>query len=182
MCENVSRQCLAGLDFYSIAPDAEIREYLLSTLVDSCIMATITMVATALGASAGTVRVSDRGRVADAVFRGRAPLSRAAGFTALRGAVDRSGETVDEVLAINFRAPHSYWGGHRVRVMGSGGDRRVLMRFAAGARNAEPENYAKGLPNGRIDLSQLKRLPISWCAQVGRAASWNSFPGVWAAV
>jgi len=139
---------------------------------------TITAIATAPGVSAvAIVRVSgpEAVGVADAVFRGRAPLSRAAGFTVHYGsAVDRSGETVDEVLATIFRGPHSYTGEDLVEFGCHGGavvTAAVLdALLAAGARNAEPGEFTRrAFLNGRIDLSQAEAVADLIGARSGRA-------------
>ncbi len=139
---------------------------------------TITAIATAPGVSAvAIVRVSGPQAVgvADAVFRGRAPLSRAAGFTVHYGhAVDRSGEPVDEVLATIFRAPHSYTGEDLVEFGCHGGavvTAAVLdALLGAGARNAEPGEFTRrAFLNGRMDLSQAEAVADLIGARSGRA-------------
>ena len=139
---------------------------------------TITAIATAPGESAlAIVRVSGRDAiaVADAVFRGRIPLSRAAGFTVHYGhVVNRAGEPVDEVLATLFRAPHSYTGEDLVEFGCHGGvvvTASVLdALLGAGARSAQPGEFTRrAFLNGRIDLSQAEAVADLIAARSGRA-------------
>jgi len=139
---------------------------------------TITAIATAPGESAlAIVRVSGRNAVAvaDAVFRGRAPLAEAAGFTVHYGhIVNRSGEPVDEVLATLFRAPHSYTGEDLVEFGCHGGvvvTASVLdALLGAGARSAQPGEFTRrAFLNGRIDLSQAEAVADLIAARSNRA-------------
>ena len=72
-----------------------------------------------------------------------------------------SRETLDEVLVINMRAPHTYTGEDTIEIDCHGGVlmmRRILENvIAAGARPAEPGEFTKrAFLNGRIDLSQAE--------------------------
>src|SRR5512135_2002631 len=84
--------------------------------------------------------------VADRVFRGSAPLSIASGYTVHYGhVVDSTGTRVDEVLALAFRASHSYTGEDAVEFHCHGGilvTQEVLKAlFDAGARQAGPGEF-----------------------------------------
>lgn len=70
-------------------------------------------------------------------------------------------ETLDEVLVMNMKAPHSYTGEDTVEIDCHGGPlmmRRVLeAALASGARPAEPGEFTKrAFLNGRIDLAQAE--------------------------
>ena len=69
--------------------------------------------------------------------------------------------TLDEVLMINMKAPHTYTGEDTIEIDCHGGVlmmRRILERvIKAGARVAEPGEFTKrAFLNGRIDLSQAE--------------------------
>jgi tRNA modification GTPase len=139
---------------------------------------TITAIATAPGESAlAIVRLSGTNAipVADAVFQGRTRLSVAAGFTVHYGhVVNRSGEAVDEVLAVLFRAPHSYTGEDLVEFSCHGGGISAASvldaLLAAGARNAQPGEFTRrAFMNGRIDLSQAEAVADLIAARSRRA-------------
>lgn len=81
------------------------------------------------------------------------------GFTTERDNVSR--ETLDEVLVINMRAPHSYTGEDTIEINCHGGVlmmKRILDAvIRAGARHAEPGEFTKrAFLSGRIDLSQAE--------------------------
>jgi tRNA modification GTPase len=139
---------------------------------------TITAIATAPGESAlAIVRVSGRDAVAiaDRVFRGRAPLADAQGFTVHYGqAVNMAGEAIDEVLATLFRSPHSYTGEDAVEFSCHGGmvvTASVLdALLGAGARSAAPGEFTRrAFLNGRIDLSQAEAVADLITARSARA-------------
>lgn len=72
-----------------------------------------------------------------------------------------SRETLDEVLMLNMRGPHTYTGEDTVEIDCHGGVlmmRRILEEvLRAGARIAEPGEFTKrAFLNGRIDLSQAE--------------------------
>lgn len=74
---------------------------------------------------------------------------------------DVSRETLDEVLVINMKAPHTYTGENTVEIDCHGGVlmmKRILENvIAAGARPAEPGEFTKrAFLNGKIDLSQAE--------------------------
>ncbi len=72
-----------------------------------------------------------------------------------------SHETLDEVLVINMRAPHTYTGEDTIEIDCHGGVlmmKRILEAvIEAGARPADPGEFTKrAFLNGRIDLSQAE--------------------------
>ena len=133
---------------------------------------TIAALATAPGtAGLAVLRVSGEQALAvsDRVFRGHAPLARAAGHTLHHGwAVgpaprdDASGERrLDEVVAGVFRGPRSFTGEDTVEWSCHGGAvpaRRVLdALIAAGARLAAPGEFSlRAFLHGRMDLAQAE--------------------------
>ncbi len=132
---------------------------------------TIAAIATAMGPGGlAVVRVSgsESLRVADAVFRGSAPLAKALGHTLHHGwAVaarngDGADETrLDEVVAAVFRGPKSYTGEDTVEFSCHGGEvpaRRVLGALrVAGARLAGPGEFTlRAYLRGRLDLAQAE--------------------------
>jgi len=135
---------------------------------------TIAAIATAPGAvGLAVVRVSGPAAIAlaDAVFRGRAPLGTAASHTlhhgwavwpgaAREGADSGAGARIDEVVAAIFRAPRSYTREDVVEISGHGGGSaaRILAALRdAGARLARPGEFTlRAFLNGRIDLAQAE--------------------------
>lgn len=127
---------------------------------------TIAAIATAPGEGAlGVVRVSGPAAfaVAERVFRPARGGGRWEGFRARYGwAVHpRSGEVLDEVVALAMVGPRSYTGEDVVEFSCHGGPvvlRRVLEAvLAAGARLAEPGEFTRrAFLNGRIDLAQAE--------------------------
>lgn len=100
--------------------------------------------------------------VAGRGFRGKVRLAEAKTHTAHFGyVVDASGEVLDEVVAVVYRAPHSYTAEDLVELSCHGGvwvTRRILESVIAyGARLADPGEFTKrAFLNGRIDLSQAE--------------------------
>ncbi len=113
--------------------------------------------------------------VADRVFRGSVPLSRTPGFTIHHGhVVTPEGASVDEVLAVVFRAPHSYTGDDTVEFQCHGGilvTQEVLrVLLEAGARQATPGEFTRrAFLNGKIDLSQAEAIADLISARSNRA-------------
>jgi tRNA modification GTPase len=75
--------------------------------------------------------------------------------------VDDEGHTVDEAMAVYFKAPHSYTREDVVEIHCHGGAlplRRALeLALSAGARLAEPGEFTlRAFLNGRIDLAQAE--------------------------
>jgi len=72
-----------------------------------------------------------------------------------------SGQAVDEVLLIRFRAPHSYTGEDVIEIHGHGGayvsSKILQLVLDQGARPAEPGEFTRrAFLNGRLDLSQAE--------------------------
>ena len=92
----------------------------------------------------------------------RGSISEAAGYTIRFGTVvSPSGETIDEVLASVFRAPHSYTGENSVEISCHASSFIVTtlmgMLSAAGARAAEPGEFTqRAYLNGKMDLAQAE--------------------------
>jgi tRNA modification GTPase len=75
--------------------------------------------------------------------------------------LDQDGQTVDEAMAVLFKAPHSYTREDVVEIHCHGGAlplRRTLeLALQAGARLAEPGEFTlRAFVNGRIDLAQAE--------------------------
>jgi len=129
----------------------------------------IAAIATAPGAAGlAVVRVSGRDAivVADAVFRGAAPLAEAPAQTLHHGWATwpGSGEgaaPLDEVVAAVFRAPRSYTREDVVEISCHGGrlpaGRVLEALLAAGGRLARPGEFTlRAFLNGRLDLAQAE--------------------------
>jgi tRNA modification GTPase len=132
----------------------------------------IAAIATATGtAGLAVVRVSGPGAlaVADAVFRGSAPLAGVPGHTLHHGWIvaaparngSPDGARLDEVVAAVFRSPRSYSGEDTVEFSCHGGAipaRRVLAAVReAGARLAGPGEFTlRAFLHGRLDLAQAE--------------------------
>ena len=85
-------------------------------------------------------------------------------------------ETVDEVIVLIYRAPHSYTREDSVEIQGHGGTtaaRRILRALLqAGARLAEPGEFTRrAFLNGRIDLLQAEAVLDLIRARTDRAAA-----------
>ncbi|HEY0607300.1 MAG TPA: tRNA uridine-5-carboxymethylaminomethyl(34) synthesis GTPase MnmE [Herpetosiphonaceae bacterium] len=75
--------------------------------------------------------------------------------------IDAEGQTVDEAMAVYFKAPHSYTREDVVEIHCHGGAlplRRTLeLALSCGARLAEPGEFTlRAFLNGRIDLAQAE--------------------------
>lgn len=128
---------------------------------------TISAAATAMGEGAiGIVRISGPRscEIAERIFKsasGRS-LTKYHPNTLIYGHVlDAEGATVDEVLAVFMRAPHSYTAENVVELQAHGSLRslqKILsLTYEAGARPAEPGEFTKrAFLNGRIDLVQAE--------------------------
>ncbi|MBR5116472.1 MAG: tRNA uridine-5-carboxymethylaminomethyl(34) synthesis GTPase MnmE, partial [Lachnospiraceae bacterium] len=129
---------------------------------------TIAAIATGqVPAGIGIIRVSgeDAVSIADTVFRnlrGEKVLSAQENGKMRHGIiVDAEDTSIDEVMAVVFRAPHSYTGEDMVELQCHGG-LYVLQRvldavLSAGVRLAEPGEFTKrAFLNGRIDLTQAE--------------------------
>ena len=125
----------------------------------------IAAVATAWGeAGIGIVKISGAGArdLVDGFFRGTRPLSQSPPRFMNYGRIrDASGEVIDEVLAVWFKAPYSYTGEEVAEIHCHGGSlavRRCLEEvLARGARMAGPGEFTRrAFLNGRIDLAQAE--------------------------
>lgn len=125
----------------------------------------IAAIATPIGEGGiSVIRVSGEGvvQVIDQKFKGLHPLASCASHTAHFGNIlDSRGEIIDQVVAIIYRAPHSYTGDDTVEICCHGGiylTRKVLEEILrTGARMAEPGEFTKrAFLNGRMDLSQAE--------------------------
>lgn len=119
-------------------------------------------------------------------FRGKAALGDAASHTAHYGNfVDESGEVIDDVVALVFRAPHSYTGEDVVELSCHGGmfiSRNLLdAAIRYGARAAQPGEFTKrAFLNGRIDLAQAEAVAdlIHTRSQAGHRSSVRQLKGI----
>jgi tRNA modification GTPase len=138
---------------------------------------TIAAIATGVGGGVGIVRIS--GPRAEAIVSQLVtpwPKSRPPTHKLQLGRVrdPRSGEHVDEVLAVIMRAPRSYTGEDVAELHGHGGV-RVLQRvldcvIAAGARLAEPGEFTRrAFEAGRIDLTRAEAVAELIAARSERA-------------
>lgn len=128
--------------------------------------ATIAAISTAVSsAGIGIVRMSgpDSFVIADRIYRSktRKKLIEQDSHTIHYGYIMDEEETVDEVLVMLMRGPHSYTGEDTVEVNCHGGVyvvKRILeVMIENGARPAEPGEFTKrAFLNGRLDLSQAE--------------------------
>ncbi len=127
---------------------------------------TIAAVATPSGEGGiGVIRISGDTAisVADKVFKSVSGkcLSDMAGYTALFGHIEYNGVTVDEAVALVFRAPKSYTGEDTVEFSVHGGAfvvREVLRAvLAAGAQMADRGEFTRrAFENGKMDLTEAE--------------------------
>ncbi len=127
---------------------------------------TIAAIATALSPSGiGIVRISGKEAfaIADRIYKGKRGkrLADQKANTIHYGFIEENGKTLDEVLVMLMRAPHSYTGEDTVEIDCHGGllaVRKVLEAVVnQGARPGEPGEFTKrAFLNGRIDLSQAE--------------------------
>ena len=135
------------------------------------------------------VRISGEGAygVAEAVFRPKNPrksLRAAPGYTALFGHFVEDGVLCDEVVALCFRAPHSYTGEDVVELSCHGGSavsaRLLRACYAAGAAPAGPGEFTKrAFLSGRISLTQAEAVMdlINATSRQGAAAAAAAMEG-----
>ena len=147
---------------------------------------TIVAPATAPGGALAVIRISggEAMAVCDRIFRGRAPLSAAAGNTVHYGRIVDGERLVDDVLATVFRAPHSYTGEHSVEISCHGSSYivseilRLLM--AAGGRMAQPGEFTiRAYLGGKLDLSQAEAVAdlIASSTRAAHALATNQMRG-----
>jgi tRNA modification GTPase len=141
----------------------------------------IAALATPWGKSAiAVVRASGEGVIGlvDRLFSGAAPLRDRAGFTLAHGFLSdpAGGETIDEVLAAVFRAPHSYTGDDAVELSLHGGlptiARALDLLRRSGFRDAAPGEFTlRAFTNGKLDLCAAEAVNDIVNAESDRARS-----------
>lgn len=127
---------------------------------------TIAALSTPLAAGGiGVIRISgdDAITVADKVVRTTSgkSLSSLKGYCAAHGKVVSDGDTVDECVALVFRAPKSYTGENTVEISCHGGvfvcNQVLRAVLNSGARPAEAGEFTKrAFLNGKMDLSEAE--------------------------
>ena len=127
---------------------------------------TIAAISTAQGEGGiGVIRISgdDALIIADKIFKGvnGKRIINMQGYTAAFGKVIENGSKIDEVVALVFRAPHSYTGEDVVELSCHGGvyiTKQVLRTvFNAGAVPAQAGEFTKrAFLNGKIDLTEAE--------------------------
>ncbi len=141
---------------------------------------TIAAISTAQGQGGiGVIRISgnDAISIADNIFvsvSGK-KLCDMEGYRAAYGKVQENSELIDEVVAIVYRAPHSYTGENIVELCCHGGlfVTREVLRAAlnSGAVLAEPGEFTKrAFLNGKMDLSEAQAVMDIISAQSKQAA------------
>lgn len=127
---------------------------------------TIAAISTSMSeAGIGIVRMSgeESFEIADRIYRGKRnkKLSEQKSHTIHYGYIEEDGETIDEVLVMLMRGPHTFTGEDTVEINCHGGVyvlRRVLEAcLRGGARPAQPGEFTKrAFLNGKLDLSQAE--------------------------
>ena len=127
---------------------------------------TIAAISTAMTNSGiGIVRLSgeDAFSIIDKIYKGKSPklLSEQKSHNIHYGYIMDGEQTIDEVLVLLMRGPHSYTGEDTVEIDCHGGvfvTRKILETVIKyGARPAEPGEFSKrAFLNGRMDLSQAE--------------------------
>lgn len=127
---------------------------------------TIAAISTAMTNSGiGIVRISgeDAFKIIDKIYKGKTEkvLSTQKSHTIHYGFIVDGEDTIDEVLILLMRGPHSYTGEDTVEIDCHGGvfvTRKILETvFKYGARPADPGEFTKrAFLNGRMDLSQAE--------------------------
>lgn len=150
---------------------------------------TIVAIATPTGEGGiSVIRLSGPGAIAIAAkgFRGKADLAHVPSHTAHHGNyVDELGEAIDDVVALVFRAPHSYTGEDVVELSCHGGmfvSRKLLeATIRYGARAAEPGEFTKrAFLNGKMDLVQAEAVAdlIRTRSDAGHRSSMRQLGGI----
>ena len=138
---------------------------------------TITAISTAPGeAGIAIVRLSgpESFSIASKVIKGKCRFE---GGTFFRGFIkDDSGKDIDEVIALVYKAPHSYTREDVIEIQCHGGrvsSARILRKLLeSGARLAEPGEFTKrAFLNGRIDLLQAEAVADLIQAKTDQAAN-----------
>lgn len=147
---------------------------------------TIVAPATASGGAIAVIRISggEALAVADRIFRGAVPLSKAEGYTVHYGRIADGERTVDDVLVTVFRAPRSYTGEDSVEISCHGSSYIVseILRLllAAGARMADPGEFTvRAYLAGKMDLSQAEAVGdlIASSSRAAHALAVNQMRG-----
>ena len=99
--------------------------------------------------------------IVGSLFRGRTDLLEAKANTAHYGEIIRGGEVLDEVVAMVFRAPHSFTGEDTVEISchGSMYIQQELLRWLvdAGCRLAKAGEFTqRAFLNGKLDLAEAE--------------------------
>lgn len=111
------------------------------------------------------VRISgpDAIRIADTLFHGRQPLIDSPSHAAHHGIIidPSTSKTLDDVVAVVMRAPHSYTCEDTVEISTHGSPyistRLVELLVSNGAEHAKPGEFTlRAFLNGRLDLSQAE--------------------------
>ena len=128
-------------------------------------METICAISSGERGAIGVVRVSgsDAVSIAAKIFTPRTPkpLTLAKGYTVHYGTISADGQPLDDVIAIVYRAPHSYTGEDAVELMchGSSYIQQAIIELLIenGCRMAQPGEYTRrAFLNGKMDLSQAE--------------------------
>lgn len=128
-------------------------------------METICAISSGERGAIGVVRVSgsDAVSIAAKIFTPRTPkpLTLAKGYTVHYGTISADGQPLDDVIAIVYRAPHSYTGEDAVELMchGSSYIQQTIIELLIenGCRMAQPGEYTRrAFLNGKMDLSQAE--------------------------
>lgn len=128
---------------------------------------TIAGISTAMHTSGiGIVRISgeDAFSIIDKIFRPARKakkMEEVPSHTIHYGYIEENGTTIDEVLVLIMKAPHTYTRENTVEIDCHGGvlvTKKILdLVLRSGARSAEPGEFTKrAFLNGRIDLSQAE--------------------------
>lgn len=125
---------------------------------------TIAAIATAMTDSGiGIVRISgpEAFAVIDRIYKGKKKISEQPSHTVHYGWITDGDDTIDEVLVLIMRGPHSYTGEDTIEIDSHGGVfvlRKILETVIRnGARTAEPGEFTKrAFLNGRMDLSRAE--------------------------
>jgi tRNA modification GTPase len=121
---------------------------------------TIAAIATPIGKEGvGIVRVSGpkTNLIAQAIL-GRCPKPRVALFSSFK---NNKGDTLDQGIALFFKAPHSFTGEDVLELQGHGGpvvmDQLLYAALDVGARLARPGEFSeRAFLNNKLDLAQAE--------------------------
>ena len=127
---------------------------------------TIAAISTPTGVGGiGTIRISGENaiEIADKVFLSASheKLASVSGYTARYGRVVWNEKTIDDAVALVFRAPHSFTGENVVEITAHGGSfvLKTILRaiLEAGAVAAQAGEFTKrAFLNGKMDLSEAE--------------------------